>query len=65
MFARVLLAALMIGGAGIALAPVAEATGRYRNCTEAHADGRWDIPKGDPDYWDGGDRDRDGFACDS
>jgi hypothetical protein len=28
-------------------------------------DVRWDIPKGDPDYWPAGDRDNDGFACES
>ena len=39
--------------------------GKYKNCTEAHQDGRWDIPQGDPDYWDRGDRDHDGIACES
>ena len=49
-------------GAGCASA---EAAGKYKNCTEAHQDGRWDIPQGDPDYWDRGDRDHDGIACES
>ncbi|MDD4868478.1 MAG: excalibur calcium-binding domain-containing protein, partial [Mycobacterium sp.] len=39
------------------------ASGPYRNCTEAHRDGRYNIPTGDPDYWTGGDRDNDGLAC--
>ncbi len=37
----------------------------YDNCTEAHDDGRWDIPQGDDAYWEDGDRDGDGYACDS
>ena len=43
----------------------ASASGPYANCSEAHADGRYDIPQGDPDYWPGGDRDHDGIACES
>jgi hypothetical protein len=58
-------AAIVAGAAGIAAAPLANASGPYRNCTEAHQDGRWDIPAGDPDYWIGGDRDHDGIACES
>lgn len=52
-------AALMVA------APAANANGKYANCTEAHRDGSYDIPQGDPDYWPAGDRDKDGFACDS
>ena len=44
-------------------APVAIASGPYRNCTEAHRDGRYNIPKGDPDYQPKLDRDNDGIAC--
>ena len=63
---RALVVALAIGAAAIGAAPVATASGKYSpNCTEAHQDGRYDIPQGDPDYWDGGDRDKDGYACDS
>ena len=63
---RALVVALAIGAAAIGAAPVATASGNYSpNCTEAHQDGRYDIPQGDPDYWDGGDRDKDGYACDS
>ena len=58
-------AALLAGTAAVGLAPIAQAGGPYRNCTEAHQDGRWDIPVGDPDYWNGGDRDHDGIACES
>ncbi|MCV7014310.1 excalibur calcium-binding domain-containing protein [Mycolicibacterium madagascariense] len=47
------------------MAPLASADGPYKNCTAAHKDGRYDIPKGDPDYWSGGDRDGDGIACES
>lgn len=32
---------------------------------EARQDGRYDIPKDDPAYWDGGDREHDGYACES
>ena len=55
-------AAGIITGATVT-APMATASGPYRNCTEAHRDGRYNIPKGDPDYWPGGDRDNDGLAC--
>jgi Excalibur calcium-binding domain len=62
---RTLIVALAIACAAIAAAPVAAAHGPYKNCTEAHQDGRYDIPKGDPDYWPAGDRDGDGIACES
>ena len=63
---RLLIAATLVAGAAaIGAAPMAAASGPYANCTAAHKDGRWDIPKGDPDYWDGGDRDHDGIACES
>jgi hypothetical protein len=58
-------AAAIAAAASIAGAPAANADGKYANCTEAHQDGRYDIPQSDPDYWPGGDRDKDGFACDS
>jgi Excalibur calcium-binding domain len=45
--------------------PLPRASGQYRNCTQAHQDGRYDIPQDDPDYWPGGDRDGDGIACES
>ncbi len=37
----------------------------YKNCDEAHADGRWDIPEGDPAYRPGLDKDHNGVACES
>ncbi|WP_439097879.1 excalibur calcium-binding domain-containing protein [Mycobacterium kyorinense] len=37
----------------------------YKNCGEAHADGRWDIPLGDPAYRPALDKDRNGIACES
>lgn len=36
----------------------------YSNCVEAHADGRYNIPRGDPAYNPALDRDGDGIACD-
>jgi hypothetical protein len=62
---RAVLSAVVIMIASVCLAPSAEAHGPYKNCTQAKADGRHDIPKGDPDYWSGGDRDGDGIACES
>ncbi|MDC8973842.1 excalibur calcium-binding domain-containing protein [Mycobacterium marinum] len=37
----------------------------YRNCTDAHRHGRYDIPLGDPEYCPAQDRDNDGVACES
>ncbi len=37
----------------------------YRNCAEAHAAGRYDIPEGDPAYRPGLDHDHNGVACES
>jgi len=62
---RALVVALAIWAAAIGAAPVAAASGKYSNCSEAHQDGRYDIPQGDPDYWSAGDRDSDGIACES
>jgi hypothetical protein len=42
--------------------PVSQST-YYRNCSQAHADGRCNIPQGDPAYRPGLDRDHDGYAC--
>lgn len=65
MIIRVAAAVLLAGVVSIGLPAVAQADRPYANCTEAHDDGRYDIPESDPAYWDGGDRDHDGFACDS
>lgn len=67
---RTLIVAVFVGAAtaaaaAVGAAPVASAAGPYANCTEAHQDGRWDIPEGDSDYWSAGDRDGDGIACES
>lgn len=56
------LASLAVGF-GIATAPAALADPPYRNCSEAHADGRYNIPSNDPAYRSQLDRDGDGFAC--
>ncbi|MCV7254163.1 excalibur calcium-binding domain-containing protein [Mycobacterium hackensackense] len=60
---RALIAATLIAVAGAAVAPAAQAAGPYKNCTEAHKDGRYNIPQGDPDYKDSQVRDGDGVAC--
>ncbi|HVQ50219.1 MAG TPA: excalibur calcium-binding domain-containing protein [Mycobacterium sp.] len=64
MFRVVAATTFLATAAAIGLAPQAVASGPYTNCTAAHQDGRWDIPKGDPDYWPA-DRDNDGIACES
>jgi hypothetical protein len=64
MLVRAFLVMAAIAVAGTGLAPIAAAR-PYANCTQAHKDGRWDIPQDDPAYWSGGDRDGDGIACES
>ncbi|MEE4544994.1 excalibur calcium-binding domain-containing protein [Streptomyces sp. V4-01] len=39
--------------------------GRYENCSQAHDDVRYDIPRGDPAYAPHLDRDQDGRACEA
>ena len=53
---------LMVG-IGLATAPAALADPPYRNCSEVHADGRYNIPSNDPAYRPQLDRDGDGLAC--
>jgi hypothetical protein len=65
MFRALTAASFLVTATAIGLAPQAVASGPYANCTAAHQDGRWDIPKGDQDYWPAGDRDNDGIACES
>ena len=66
---RVILAAMAVGAAVVgicgAAAPVAVADPPYKNCSQARADGRADIPRGDPAYAPRLDRDNDGIACES
>ncbi|MCV7442260.1 excalibur calcium-binding domain-containing protein [Mycobacterium paraense] len=52
-----------IVGVGASTAPAARAEPPYKNCTEAHKDGRYNIPRGDPAYQQKLDRDNDGIAC--
>nr|WP_082983739.1 excalibur calcium-binding domain-containing protein [Mycobacterium sp. 1165178.9] len=37
----------------------------YKNCAEAHKDGRWNIPADDPAYRPALDKDHNGIACES
>jgi hypothetical protein len=60
---RILLAATALGGTALGVAPIAVADPPYQNCSQAHADGRYNIPKGDPAYSPKLDRDQDGYAC--
>ncbi|GAA4641036.1 hypothetical protein GCM10023114_58210 [Mycolicibacterium sediminis] len=65
MIQKLIVASLLIGAAAVGIAPVASAERPYKNCTEAHDDGAYDIPESSDAYWDGGDRDGDGIACES
>jgi len=49
----------VVGGASASADPP------YANCSDAHADGRYDIPRDDPGYAPKLDRDHDGIACES
>lgn len=62
---RIVVIAAAVVGLGLGLAPMASADPPYANCTEAHKDGRYDIPQGDPAYRSKLDRDGDGIACES
>lgn len=50
-------------GGSVAQAAAATAGPPYRNCSEAHADGRYNIPRDDPAYSSKLDREGDGLAC--
>ena len=55
---------LLMFSLGLANPPaIASADPPYRNCKEAHADGRYNIPSDDPAYRSALDRDGDGYAC--
>ncbi|WP_241011165.1 excalibur calcium-binding domain-containing protein [Mycobacterium camsae] len=55
----------MLGVGGMIAAPAAQADPPYANCKAAAADGRYNIPRGDPAYAPKLDRDNDGIACES
>ncbi|WP_100492572.1 excalibur calcium-binding domain-containing protein [Mycobacteroides abscessus] len=59
----VLVAALVALSLSIGAGSVALADPPYANCKEAHADGKYNIPKGAPGYSAKLDRDGDGLAC--
>ncbi|MCQ4364973.1 excalibur calcium-binding domain-containing protein [Mycobacterium gordonae] len=52
-------------GLGVTVAAPAQADPPYANCKAAAADGRYNIPRGDPAYAPKLDRDNDGIACES
>lgn len=54
---------ILSGAAAVGLAPVAAADPPYKNCTQAHDDGRYNTPSDDAAYRDELDRDGDGYAC--
>ena len=53
----------ILNGSAVASADVLFPTGKYSTCSEAAEDGVFNIPDGHEDYWDEGDRDGDGIAC--
>ncbi|OBG21764.1 calcium-binding protein [Mycolicibacterium celeriflavum] len=65
---RLFVVASAVAACGLGLAPVASAYEYgpvYATCSDAHNADVHDIPEGDPAYWPDGDRDGDGYACDS
>ncbi|MFO7162680.1 MAG: excalibur calcium-binding domain-containing protein [Mycolicibacterium hassiacum] len=60
---RVILTVAAVAVAVAGAAPAAAEARPYKNCSQAHADGRYNIPRDDPAYWPEGDRDGDGLAC--
>jgi hypothetical protein len=60
------LAAVALASVALFAAPAnAQASGPFKNCTEARAAGRTDIPEGDPAYAPHLDQPKDGVACES
>ncbi|SKG69810.1 excalibur calcium-binding domain-containing protein [Mycobacteroides abscessus] len=59
----VLAAAAVALSLPVGAVPVALADPPYANCKEAHADGKYNIPRGAPGYSAKLDRDGDGLAC--
>ncbi len=64
MFRLLIVSAIVCGAAAMGAAS-ANADVYYKNCTQAHQDGRYDIPSNDPAYGPWLDRDNDGIACES
>jgi len=64
---RIIGVAAVAVGVGLGLAPAASAAPGpvYANCTEAREAGDTDILAGSEAYWEDGDRDGDGVACES
>lgn len=62
---RVFVTVASLAVMGVYVAPLgwADPGPVYANCTEARADGAYNIPQDDPAYWEDGDRDGDGYAC--
>ncbi len=58
-----LAAAVLTAGFSLLVVPQAVADPPYKNCTQAHNDGRWNIPSNDSAYREELDRDGDGYAC--
>jgi hypothetical protein len=56
-------AAGAIAGVAIGSSPVAAANVRYKNCTGAAEDGRYNIASDDPAYGPWLDSDHDGIGC--
>jgi len=54
---------LLVAAAAIGFAPVASASGPYKNCTQAKLDGVCNIPASSSDYQSKLDRDGDGIGC--
>lgn len=60
---RALLVGAMLTFGAVGLAPAAVAGPPYKNCSEAHADGAYNIQQGEDGYASKLDRDGDGYAC--
>ncbi|WP_423489108.1 excalibur calcium-binding domain-containing protein [Mycobacteroides sp. PCS013] len=59
----VLAAAMVALSLPVGVVPVSLADPPYASCKEAHADGKYNIPRGAPGYAPKLDRDEDGLAC--
>jgi hypothetical protein len=57
MIRALVVAAFVVAATAIGAAAPAAVASPYANCSEAKADGVYNIPRGDENYWDDGDRD--------